>query len=146
MLCKKTITYICTFSHNFTNTWLYYGHLIIMHSLPCPWGKESCYIFSTFNPLYSDIPLIQTLSQPRSPGSLLPIPMERESWARENLVGCWTHSSRKKIILREEWPLSINYLSGLFSPFMLWLQEQDGLLTLHLLLKLGKFLPKKNYL
>ena len=42
-------------------------------------GKESRYIFSTFNPLYSDIPLIQTLSQPRSPGSLLPIPMERES-------------------------------------------------------------------
>ena len=38
-----------------------YGHLIIMGNLLCPW-KKSPYIFSKFNPLYTDTQLIWTLS------------------------------------------------------------------------------------
>lgn len=80
--------------------------------------KGSHFIFCKFNLLYSDIPLIQTLSQPGSLGSLLPIPMERES--KRDLGWVWTHiinGSRKNINSEGGVLLSLNYLSALFSLF-----------------------------
>ena len=84
-----------------------YEHLIMWTShyygqFALSLGKGSHFIFCTFNPLYSDIPLIQTISQPRSRGSLLPIPMERES--KRDLGWVWTHvmAPEKILILREE--------------------------------------------
>ena len=32
----------------------YYGHLVIMDSLLCSWGKKPLYIFSIFSPLNMD--------------------------------------------------------------------------------------------
>ena len=58
--------------------------------------------------------------QPRSQGSLLPVPTERE---RERDPGwVWSHGHRKKLIPREESFVSqyMNniFLSGSFSPFI----------------------------
>ena len=62
-------------THLWPNSWLklfsltpLYGHLIITDSLLCPWeNKTLIYIFSKFNPLNTDTPLIQTLTIPPSP-------------------------------------------------------------------------------
>ena len=64
-------------THLWPNSWLklfsltpLYGHLIITDSLLCPWeNKTLIYIFSKFNPLNTDTPLIQTLTIPPSPKS-----------------------------------------------------------------------------